>query len=137
MKQHGRKIAALEVVHSPLDKVERQTPPHELNEEEVEVWFTVVNSMPADWFTPPTVPLLAQYCRHAIQAKRVAELIKKATADKNLLVADYNRLLQMQDRESRALSALGTKMRITQKSMISEAGKKTTPHTASHKPWQG
>jgi hypothetical protein len=135
MKQRGRQIAPLEVLTSPLDRTERQRAPHELNDEETEVWFAVVNSMPADWLTPSTVPLLTQYCRHVLQAKRVAELIERASGKKDLELMDYNRLLAMQERESRAICTLATKMRISQKSNVSEAGKKT-PHSSARKPWQ-
>jgi hypothetical protein len=47
-----------------------------LSDEEVEVWVAVTNAEPADHFSASTTPLLAQYCRHVISSRRVAELIE-------------------------------------------------------------
>jgi hypothetical protein len=135
LKQRGRQIAPLEVLTSPLDRTERQHAPHELNDEETEIWFAVVNSMPAEWFSPSTVPLLTQYCRHTIHAKRIAELLEQAMSSKNLVIDDYSELLKMQDRETRAITLLASKMRISQQSTISDTAKKTT-HSSARKPWQ-
>jgi hypothetical protein len=129
MKQRGRKSAgALEIatLAVPLDRTERIKPPHDLVDEEVEVWVAVVNNEPADWFSPSTAPLLANYCRHVVSARRVAELIERATSDPDLNIADYDRLLKMQERESRCLSSLATKMRISQQA--------TTNHRGNRKP---
>lgn len=145
MKQRGRKSAtALEIVSASdvLDRVERQRPPHDLSDEEVEVWAAVVAAEPADWFSPSTVPLLANFCRHTIAARRVAELIERATGDidpktkqPTLSIGDYDRLLKMQDRESRALATLATKMRISQQSTTNHRGNKKP--SATRKPWEG
>jgi len=137
MKQRGRpssEALALATV-SPLEKVQRQRPPHDLNDEETEVWAAVVNDQAADWFSPSTVPVLAAYCRHVVQSRRVAELIEKATGDSELSIQDYDRLLKMQERESRAIASLATKMRISQQSVRSDRGHKTI--SASRKPWEG
>lgn len=118
---------------TPLGSVTRQKPPHDLTDEEVEVWHAVVNAEPADWFSPSTVPLLAQYCRHVISAKRIAELIERATGDAQLSVQDYDRLLHMQARESGVISTLSTKMRIAQQSTTNHRGNKKT--TTARKLW--
>lgn len=124
MGNRGRiSTAALEIAR-PLDVVPRQTAPHDLNDEEVEVWSAVVSAEPADWFSPSNAPLLAQYCRHAVQCRRVAELIEKATSDPNLEVRDYDRLLAMQDRESRAIATLAQKLRISPYSQTNHRGNK-------------
>ena len=133
MLQRGRKSAAsLAVVQSPLETIQRQLAPGELNDEEVEVWSAVVNDQAADWFSPSTVPVLAAYCRHTIAARRVAEYIEKATSDPDLSISDYDRLLKMQERESRAIASLATKMRMTQQSTRTDRGnKKPTPARTS------
>ncbi len=119
----------------PVTIMERQPAPHDLTDEEVEVWAAVVGSEPADWFTPSTVPLLRQYCRHVVHARRIAELIERATSDPELAVKDYDRLLKMQDRESRAIASLATKMRVAQQSTTNHRGNKRP--SASRKPWEG
>ena len=137
MGSRGRKSSAELSIAAPaaIETVERQRPPHDLTDEEVEVWAAVVNTEPADWFSPSTAPLLAQYCRHVIHARRVAQLIERATSDPELMVGDYDRLLKMQDRESRAISALATKMRVTQQATTNHRGNKRP--SAARKPWEG
>ena len=138
MKQRGRpSSAALALAPvSRIEKCERQRTPHDLNDEETEVWVAVVNDHPADWFSPSTVPILTAYCRHVIQARRVGELIEKGTSDPALSIKDYDRLLHMQQRESLTIATLATKMRISQQSTTNHRGNKTVS-SAPRKPWEG
>lgn len=137
MGTRGRKsAAALEIAARPVEIVPRQRAPHDLTDEECEVWQAVVDTEPADWFTASTVPILAQYCRHVVQSRRVAELIEKATSDKELDIKDYDRLLKIQQRESASIKALATSMRITNQATINHRGNKKT-NKAAKKPWEG
>lgn len=120
---------------APVETIERQRPRYDLTDEEVEIWAAVVSTEPADWFSRSNTPLLAQYCRHVIHARRVAELIERATGDPDLLVGDYDRLLKMQERESRAIASLATKMRVSQQATTNHRGNKRP--AASRKPWEG
>lgn len=137
MKQRGRPSSSALTLPSPesLDRVDRLRPPHQLTDEETEVWFGVVNSEPADWFSPSTAPLLAQFCRHVVQSNRIAGLIEQATSDKNLLIEDYDRLLKMADRETKAILLTATKMRISQQSTTNHRGNKKP--NAIRRPWEG
>ena len=138
MKQRGKvsaEASQIATISQPLDRVERLRVPHDLTDEEAEVWVAVVNSESADWFSPSTGPLLSQYSRHVIHARRVAELLEKACADPALSVIDYDRLLKMQERESRAITTLSTKMRLCQQSTTNHRGNKKP--SASRKPWEG
>lgn len=149
MKQRGRKsseqgktLAIAEISVGALDRVERQRPPHDLTDEEVEVWVSIVNTEQADWFSPGNVPLLTQLCRHVVHARRVAELLERALSDINpttkqptLSIQDYDRLLKMQERESGAMMSLATKLRITNQSITNQRGNFRTP--AARKPWEG
>ena len=135
--KRGRPSAAsqaLATMPAPLERVARQKPPHDLTDEEVEVWSAVVDTEPADWFSPSTVPLLAQYCRHVVAAKRIAELIERATSDKDLAVSDYARLLKMQREESKVIASMATKMRISQQGTTNHRGNKVSK--AARKPWE-
>jgi hypothetical protein len=142
MAKRGRKSAAsLQIATRPVEIVQRQRPPHDLNDEETEIWAAVVDSQPADWFTPATVPLLAEYCRHVIRARRIGELIERATSELDpktkeptLTVEDYDRLLKIAERESRAIAMLATKMRVTQQSTTNHRGNKKP--MATRKPWE-
>ena len=132
MEGRGRKSSAsLAVIAGGVETIVRQKPPAELTDEERTQWLNVVNAMPADWFTPETGPLLTQYCRHAVMARRIAQMIQAEVqgvdCDGNPIefsLRDFNRLSQMQDRESRALSMLATKMRLSQQSTYDKSKKK-------------
>jgi hypothetical protein len=135
MAQRGRKPSSLALLEREAVEVQpRLLAPHDLTDEEVEIWRIVIDAFPADWFSPANIVLLSQYCRHAVQARRIAQLIEKATSDKNLKIQDYQRLLQMQKHESDALCMLATKMRITQQSVTNHRGNKKT---ITFKPWEG
>lgn len=115
--------AELEVAPvTPMGIVERVKPPHDLTDEQVEVWRAVVDAEPADHFTPSTIPMLTQYCRHVVCARQIAELMERAAADMDLNA--FDKLLQMQDRESRVMSMLATKMRLSQQATTNHRGNK-------------
>lgn len=133
--KRGRKsLASLTIVSGVTDIVERQRAPHDLNDEETEVWASVVNTFDADWFTPATVPLLAQYCRHAVHARRIAELLDKSMSDPEMPIGAYAALLKVQRAESAMLATLATKMRISQQATTNHRG--NSIKTASKKPWE-
>ena len=129
-------LKALQVVtaDSPtLERVERPKPPAELDPEQSAEWRAVVDRMPADWFGRETFAMLAQYCRHTVAARRVAQLIADHESSEDFSVVDYDRLLKMQEREGRAISSLATKMRISQQSAYDKS-KKRQP--SARKPWE-
>jgi hypothetical protein len=136
MTKRGRKSSGELAIRpvSPLDKVERPAAPDELNDEEAEEWIAIVNRLPADWFTRETYPLLIQYCRHVITARRVRQMITALEADAdNFDFKLYEAALKMQARESQILTTLATKMRISQQSTYDKSKKKGDGGSA--KPW--
>lgn len=136
MATRGRKSAAsLEIATaSPIETVARPDAPYDLTDEQTEEWWAVVNRMPADWFPRETHGMLAQYCRHVVAARRVAQLIAKAEKQKALDVETYDRLLKMQEREGRAISSLATRMRISQQATV-RAEQARKPKQVD-KPWE-
>jgi hypothetical protein len=120
MRQRGRKsVASLTVISSSdVETLRRPDPPEELTEEQAAEWQAVVNRLPADWFPRETHQLLAQYCRHVVCARRVAQLIEQAEADDEFDIKYYAQLLRMQELESRAMSSLATRMRMTQQATV-------------------
>jgi hypothetical protein len=130
-----RSAASLTVISSGgIEAVERLRPPPEMTSEQTAEWVSIVNRLPADWFGRETQGLLAQYCRHIVTARRVADLIAAAEADTECSIKDYDRLLKMQEREGRAISSLATKMRISQQTTYDKSRKKPA---AARKPWEG
>ena len=139
MEGRGRRSAAsLSVISSSgIETVERPRPPQDLTPEQGAEWISVVNRMPADWFPRETHGMLAQYCRHVVASRRVAQLIAAAESDEDeqeFSVKDYDRLLKMQEREGRAISSLATKMRLSQQSTYDKSKRKPGQ---VRKPWEG
>lgn len=136
MGERGRKSSSSLMVAAgqTVQAVQRPEPPDELTEEQARVWYGVVDSMPADWFGRETHEMLAQYCRHAVAARRVAQLIAQAEKDDEFKVGDYDLLLKMQEREGRALSSLATRMRMTQQTQYDKSKKRGSG--AVKKPWE-
>jgi len=128
--------ASLAVVQADdVGRVPRAEVPAELTAEQAGEWRAVVNRMPAEWFGRETFALLAQYCRHVVAARRVAHLVEACEAGEEFDVAEYDRLLKMQEREGRALSSLATRMRLSQQSTYDKTTKKKTIASAK-KLWQ-
>ena len=135
MAKRGRKSAAeLSVVAFPGMAGEGPAPPPSLTTAEQAVWTRVVASLPADWFSEASWPVLEQYCRHVVEARRLSELIHQATGDPELGIDAYDQLLRMRERETRALVSCATKMRITQQSTRSHRGNQAPG--AVRKPWE-
>lgn len=120
-RKRGRKSAA-ELMASPIEAYGRQPLPPELSGEEAEVFLAIVNSHPAEWFEPASVPLLVQYARHIVQARRVAELLEKAVGKPKTRWDYYAALLKQQRAESAALASLATKLRLTPSSRRNDRG---------------
>lgn len=150
MGSRGRTSAAeLSVISgSGVETIRRPEPPVDLTDDEAEVWRTVVNRLPSDWFPAETLPLLAQYARHTIASRRVARMIEQLDEEIAKSIKDgvsageavlgsakmLDRLYKMQERESRCLSSLATKMRISQQTTYDKSRKKGI--AAPRKPWE-
>lgn len=137
MGQRGRKSSAdLSVVQDGEVRAEyRPKAPAELTEEQANEWTAVVDRMPAEWFPRETHSLLAQYCRHVVSARHIAQLIEHHEQAHKIDIDYYDRLLKMQEREGRAASSLATRMRITQQATYSGDKGKGKGNTVS-KPWE-
>lgn len=135
MGTRGRKSKTdLTVVsRSGVETIRRPTPPTDLSDEMALEWRAIVSRLSADHFPRETHGMLAQYCRHVVAARRVAQLIEQAEKDRDLEVEDYDRLLKMQEREGRALSSLATRMRLSQQSTYD--AKKKKPSQVRN-PWE-
>lgn len=133
MKPGRVSSAALSVVETDVTGTSRPRAPAELTPEQSREWAVVVNRMPADWFGAETYPLLVQYCRHVVSSDRVAQLIAAAEAGDQFDVREYDQLLKMQEREGRAMSALATRMRLTQQTTYDKSKRKPS---AAKRPWE-
>jgi hypothetical protein len=143
MAQRGRKSAASLSIVSVLGN-KRPAPPEELTEEEAEEWRAIAGRMPPDWFTRESHPLLAAYCRHIVAARLLAKDIERFSRfpPEVRLASDgielYDRLRKMADRESRVITTLATKMRLSQQSRYTENRAATAANRSKtvSKPWE-
>ena len=137
MSARGRQsTAAREIAHlaGSVASVQRPDAPYDLTDEQADEWRAIVNRLPADWFPRETWPLLAQYCRHAVAARRVAQMVKAIEEEKEFDLAAYDRALKMQEREGRAISSLATKMRLSQQTTYDKSKKKGVVGVS--RPWE-
>jgi hypothetical protein len=140
MKQRGRTSgAALSVVAgTAIDG--RPPAPSDMTDFQREVWDRTVGNEAADVFrTAALQQLLREYCRHVESAHRVSALI--ALIEKPGAAVDldeYEKLLRMRDRESKALADKATKLRLTNQSRYTPGAAATAAKNASEakKPWQ-
>jgi len=139
MKQRGRKSATAVATQKTVAVVNRPEPPLELSPEEADVWAEIVDAMPADWFPRETWPLLKQYCRHTVTARRVAQLIDQASAREDLDIAEMKQLLDMQKAETSSLKAMAASMRLSQQASYSArgAGGEKSRRSTVKRPWEG
>jgi hypothetical protein len=106
----------------------RVQPPKSLNKDEVAEWFKIVNTAPADWFSDSNTGSLEQYCRHVVQARRVAKMIEAHTVKPDYNQVTYFNLLSRQLGELKMIVRLMTAMRLThQASMEAPNVKKRMP----------
>ena len=141
MIQRGRKgLAALSapVAAGVATLVRRPEPPLDLTPEQSDVWRQVVDGLPATWFPRETWPLLSQYCRHTIDARRIGQLIDQECAKPDLDVMRYDALLKMQRQETGALKILAASMRLAQQSTLGHATGETAKkaNRTVKRPWE-
>jgi hypothetical protein len=124
-----------------LTEGRRPPPPAYLSASATKLWKAIVADSPSGWFTVAQEPLLAGFCSHASTAEFISKLIEKERPDDLLGDRDklrrYTRLLGMRVRETAAMSALATKMRLTQQSQIQprSAGRTWDANTSGPKLW--
>lgn len=126
MGNRGRTSSAALAVIGPsgIESVSRPVAPDELTDEQAGEWLAIVNRMPADWFPRETHPMLAQYCRHVVRARRLALLLDKVESSEAFDVKEYRDLLRSEEEQSRAIASLATKMRISQQTTYDKSKKK-------------
>lgn len=89
-------------------------PPAELTDEQARVWRETVEARSADYFGEDAAPLLEEYCRVVVMCRLLAVQIEAAIAGGE--PGELKALLDMRDKESRRLTSIATKLRITNQS---------------------
>lgn len=137
MGTRGRKskddLATLKTVSAHV----RADAPYDLTDEETEVWHGIVNALPAEWFNPGNAPVLAQYCRTVIAARRIGQLIRQAAHSGGPYdMEEHLTLIREQNKVSATIKALATALRLTPQSRYTPGAAATASKGATGaKPW--
>jgi hypothetical protein len=116
MGTRGRpSIASLMVPANPAEIIQRPDAPYDLTDEQAEEWRAIVGVMDAGHFMRGNYPLLAQLCRHIVNARRLAQL--KCAKEKEFDRKEFGILLQLEATESAAIMRLSRSMRLTQQAV--------------------
>ncbi len=140
MATRGRKsAAALSVVAGKIDG--RPKAPEDLTQFQREVWDRTVSNEASGFFkTAALQQLLKEYCRHVESAHKLAGMIQmfeQAQAMDDEDIAQYERLLKMRDRETKAIGDKATKLRLTNQSRYTPQAAATAAKNASpSKVWE-
>lgn len=139
MAARGRKSAASLSVVAAKSIDGRVSPPDDLTDFQKEVWDRTVANEAADVFkTAALQQLLKEYCRHVETADRLNSRIEVATQEgSSVPLQDLNILIRLRDCETKALSNLATKLRLTNQSRYTpQAAATASKKAGDSKPWQ-
>lgn len=137
----GRKsAAALSIVAGSIDG--RPSAPEDLTEEQRAVWVRTIGTESSDFFRSATSQqLLKEYCRHVVSAGKLSRMINSLEKQDVMTsddLSDYDGLLKLRDRETKALADKATKLRLTNQSRYTPqaAGTAAKKAATERKPWQ-
>lgn len=120
----------------------RPPPPDYIeNPEEREVWRTIVDRMPPNWFTAETFPVLTELCSATVTARKLnveVAMMRGQRRTEGLSLGLFMRVTSLKNRTSALVASLSSKLRLTQQSrMNSEQAKSYAEKSSSSaKPWQ-
>jgi hypothetical protein len=117
MGTRGRPSMASLMVPDSSEFIQRPDAPYDLTDEQAEEWRAIVSAMAPGHFMRGNYPLLAQLCRHIVNARRLAQLIEQCAKEKNFDRKEFGVLLQLEATESAAIMRLSRSMRLTQQAV--------------------
>jgi hypothetical protein len=117
MGTRGRPSMASLMVPDSSEFIQRPDAPYDLTDEQAEEWRAIVSAMGPGHFMRGNFPLLAQLCRHIVNARRLAQLIEQCAKEKDFDRKEFGILLQLEATESAAIMRLSRSMRLTQQAV--------------------
>ena len=117
MGTRGRPSMASLMVPDSSKFIQRPDAPYDLTDEQAEEWRAIVSTMDPGHFMRGNYPLLAQLCRHIVNARRLAQLIEQCAKEKDFDRKEFGILLQLEATESAAIMRLSRSMRLTQQAV--------------------
>jgi P27 family predicted phage terminase small subunit len=137
MKRGRKTLADLSVVRVSDERV---VAPETLSEEQRGEWDAIVNSLPANYFRPGDVPLLAAFCVASVFHQRAAKDIET----RGMTIIDdrgrefINPSHQMLTSQASAMAQLAVKLRLCPSArMTGKASQAKTGEAAkTNRPWE-
>jgi hypothetical protein len=109
--------------------------PTDMPTRQQELWRSIVASKPADWFDAATLPILRALVGHIETLEQVETMFAAPMSLSNLEALD--KLSRLRDRESKAMAALSTKLRLTIQSRYTPQHAATAARgRGTRKPWE-
>ena len=118
----------------PVQALVRVEAPACLEEAERRLFVDVVNSKPAEWFGPDSVPVLVEYVRAVGMCDLLDCQVKAAIAEGDAKV--IKEAMQLRDMESKRMLQIATKLRLTQQSRYTpQAAATANKQAGTARPW--
>ncbi len=117
----------------------RPDPPDKMGEDAVAIWRAVVNSLPADWFSPGTLPLLEAFCGLTVSQRNTIRALQRIEREANDFRRDeWERTLKQLGEVSGRIATLATRMRLTPQSRYGARSADTAARSVGdfEKPWE-
>lgn len=136
-----RLVGQRELSRDVVGATPRLKPTSDLSREQQAVWYDIVNSVPAEHFTPVNGLMLAQLCRHVIIARQFSDLyneVASGSGDATIpAVQVLASLAKAQESQSRIIHQLMTSLRLTpQSTQLSRTSPKAMQQLTVRKPWE-
>lgn len=136
--KRGRKSAEDQLAVVPISGA-RMDPPAHLSDAEASEWREIVNSLPAAYFRPSDVPLLAAYCT----ASAIYKQARHHVDEKGLVLIDErgrmtaNPASQILTNQASSMAQLAVKLRLCPSARYTpkSAATKTASSGTGKKPW--
>lgn len=120
-------IEALMIEETGLAPETRADAPYDLGDEESEEWRAIVNCMAPDHFIRANYPVLAQLCKHIVEARYTHRKMKEYRKANTFNVRVYAELTKVQDAQSLAIARLSRAMRLTQQANFHQSRRLPKP----------
>ena len=119
MGKRGRKSAAELATVGPggLARAPRPKPPTHMGDDAAEIWRQITNSLPADWFSAGTLPLLEALCSLTVSQRYTIRSVQKIErGGDDFDREEWERLIKQLGEVSGRIATLATRMRLTPQS---------------------
>jgi phage terminase small subunit len=135
MGTRGRKSSAELATVSPagISLTRRPEPPAHLGDDAAEIWRATVNSLPADWFSPGTLPLLEAFCGLSVSQQLTLRALQRAerSVGNEFDIDEWATLQKQLGEISGRVATLATRMRLTPQSRYGARAADTAARASS------